>query len=138
MENSHQGERRKVSGTAAEPQVGIFWLSDGNLVIDSTLLEKAEDYGTFKVHPGDHCSVWEKLRRGGTVPSDMEYEESPRGRVMYDTNTGRFGLLADRCILRNRGIVSEIISKMNLPRKTTDKETDSHYRGSACLRSRSD
>ena len=49
-------------GTAAEPKVGIFWLSDGNLVIDSTLLSKAEDYGgAFKIHPGDHCSVWEKV-----------------------------------------------------------------------------
>ena len=135
MKNSHQGEGRKVSGTAAEPRVGIFWLVDDKLVMDNTLLSKAEDYGTFKVHPGDHCSVWEMFQRGGTVPADIEYEECPRGRVMYDTKTGRFRLLADRCILRNKDAIRRIMSAMNLPSKHTDKGTDAHYRCSACLRS---
>jgi hypothetical protein len=71
MKTSHQGERRKVSRTAAEPpEVGIFWLVDGKLVIDRTALSKAENYGAFKVHPGDHCSVWEKFQRGGAVPAE--------------------------------------------------------------------
>ena len=135
MEKGHQGEGRKVSGTAAEPQVGIFWRVDEKLVVDSTLVSKDEDYGAFKVHPGDHCSVWEKLQRGGTVPSDMEYGECPRGRVLYDTRTRRFRLLADRCILRNKDAVRRIMSAMNLPSKNTDKGTDAHYRCSACLRS---
>jgi hypothetical protein len=136
MKTSHQGEGRKAMTPAAERQVGIFWLVDGRLVIDSIALSKAEDYGgTFKIHPGDHCSVWEKLQRGGVVPSDMEYEESPRGRVMYDTKTGRCRLLADKCILRNKDAVRRIMSAMNLPSKTTDKGTDAHYRCSACLRS---
>jgi hypothetical protein len=100
VKTSHQGERRKAQTQAAEPpEVGIFWLVDGKLVIDRTALSKAENYGAFKVHPGDHCSVWEMFQRGGTVPADIEYEECPRGRVMYDTKTGRFRLLADRCIL---------------------------------------
>jgi hypothetical protein len=136
VKTSHQGERRKAQTQAAEPpEVGIFWLVDGKLVIDRTALSKAENYGAFKVHPGDHCSVWEKLQRGGVVPSDMEYEKSPRGRVMYDKRTGRFRLLADRCILRNKGAIRRIMSAMKLPNKNTDKGTDAHYRCSACLRS---
>ena len=103
MKTSHQGERRKPLRLAPEPKVGIVWLVDGKLVIDNTLLAKAEDYGAFKVHPGDHCSVWEKFQRGGAVPADMEYEECPRGRVTYDTKARRFRLLADRCILSNEG-----------------------------------
>ncbi len=79
MKNTQRGERRKASRTVAEPQVGIFWLLGEVLEIDSTALSKAEDYGAFKVHPGDHCSVWEKLQRRGAVSADMEYEECPRG-----------------------------------------------------------
>lgn len=106
------------------------------LEIDSTALGKAEDYGAFKVYPGDHCSVWEKLQRRGAVSADMEYEECPRGRVMYDTRAGRFSLLADKCILKNKGVIRDIISKMNLPSKNTDMGTDSHYRCFACLHGR--
>ena len=128
MKNAHQDDRG-----ASEPQVGILWLVDSKLVMDSTFLSMAEDYGAFKVHPGDHCSVWEKLQRCGTVPADMEYEECPRGRVMYDTTARRFSLLVDLCILRDKSIISKILSTMKLPSKNTDTGTDSHYRCFACL-----
>jgi hypothetical protein len=52
---------------------------------------------------------------------------------MYNTKTRRFTLLADRCILRDQGSVSRIMSEMNLPSKNTDKGTDTHYRCFACL-----
>jgi hypothetical protein len=138
MKTSHQGDRRKPLRLAPEPKVGIVWLVDGKLVIDNTLLAKVEDYGAFKVHPGDHCSVWEKFQRGGAVPADMEYEECPRGRVTYDTKARRLRLLADRCILSNKDAVRRIMSAMNLPSKTTDKGADAHYRCSACSRPRSE
>ena len=100
---------------------------------DGTAISKAENYGAYKVHPGDHCSVWEKLQRGRAVPAHMEYEECPSGRVMYDTKARRFRLLADKCILKGKGVVTKIITTMGLPRKNTDIETDSHYRCFACL-----
>ena len=68
----------------------------------------------------------------------MEYEEAPRGRVMYNTKSQRFTLLADKCILKDKRIVSKIMSEMNLPSKNTDKGTDSHYRCFACLYGNSD
>jgi hypothetical protein len=123
MKNVHHDDRCK----ATEPQVGILWLVDGKLIVASTALSMAEDYGAFKVHPGDHCSVWEKLQRGGAVPVDVEYEECPRGRVMYDVKARRFSLLVDRCILRDKRMVTTILTTMKLPRNDTDIGTDSHY-----------
>ena len=52
-------------------------------------------------------------------------------------NRRRFTLLADRCVLKDKGMVGKIMSAMNLPNKSTDKGTDSHYRYSACLHGRS-
>jgi hypothetical protein len=54
---------------------------------------------------------------------------------MFNTKTRRFMLLADRCILRDKGVVRKIMADLNLPSKTTDKGTDAYYRCSACLRS---
>jgi hypothetical protein len=136
MKNTQQGEQTKASTPAREPQVGICWLIGGKLVIDSTGLSNAESYGAFKVYPGDHCSVWENLQRVHVVPADAEYEEFPRGRVMYDTKTRRFRLLADRCILKDRGVVTKIIASMNLPRKHMDIGADDHYRCFDCLHGR--
>jgi hypothetical protein len=115
-----------------EPCVGIFWLVGGQLLIDSTPLEEAEQYGDFLTHPRGHAEVWERYRRDGTVYPESEYEEAPRGRVMYSSRTRKFTLLADRCILKKKTFVEKIKKEMGLP-KDTIIEGDSHYRCSACL-----
>lgn len=138
MKNSHERGQRKTSGRVPEPHVGIFWVINGNLVIDSVPLGEAEPYGDHLTHPRGHVDVWEQLRLGGKVPGESEYEEFPRGRVVCNTKTQRFTLLADRCILRDKDVVSRIISELHLPSENMDKGTDSHYRCFACLHSGSE
>jgi len=121
-----------------EPHVGIFWVVNGNLLIDSTALSEAEPYGDHLTHPRSHIDVWEQWRLSGRVPEEAEYEEFPRGRVMFNTKTRRFRLLADRCILRDKSMVSTIMRAMNLPSKNTDRGTDAHYRCAACPPARLD
>jgi hypothetical protein len=117
-----------------EPHVGIFWVVNAKPIIDSTLLSKAETYDDFLIHAGGHDKVWERYQQSGLVPADMEYEESPRGRVMFNTKTRRFTLLADRCILKRKDLVGRIMSEMKLPENTAT-DTDSHYRCGICLHS---
>ena len=126
------GRERKPLNASAEPLVGIFWLVRGELLFDTTPLSRAEQYGDFKIHGGDHVSVWERFRSANTVPQEMEYEESPRGRVMFNSTLGNFTLFADRCILRRKAIVAKIRKQLHLP-KNTIESTDSHYRCFSCL-----
>jgi hypothetical protein len=119
-----------------ELHIGIFWVVRAKLVIDSTPLGAAEPYGDHLTHPRSHIDVWEGWRVGSRVPGETEYEEFPRGRVMYNTKTQRFTLLADKCILKDKRMVRKIVSELNLPTKSTDKGTDAHYRCSACLQGR--
>jgi hypothetical protein len=115
-----------------EPHVGIFWVHNDKLVIDSTPLSEAEAYGDHLTHPRSHLEVWTLFRRMSIVPTDVEYEEPPRGRVVYNTKTRQFTLLADRCILKDKSLVQELMSAMGL-KKTTKMGTDEHYRCSRCL-----
>jgi hypothetical protein len=138
MKKSHAGGQRNESGRMPQRYVGIFWRLHGKLLTDSTRLSEAETHLHFKIHSGDHISVWAKFQRNGIVPSEMEYEEAPRGRVMFDTKKRQFTMLADRCILRDKGVLRKIMSVMSLPSKNTDKGTDSHYRCFACLRAQSE
>jgi hypothetical protein len=80
------------------------------------------------------CGQFAALASSFILTGESEYEEFPRGRVMYNTKTQRFTLLADRCILRDKDAVSRIMSELHLPGESTDKGTDAHYRCSACLR----
>ena len=116
-----------------EPHVGIFWVVNAKPIIDSTPLGEAERYADHLTHAPSHIDVWTLFQRNGVAPIDMEYEEAPRGRVMYDTKTRRFTLLADRCILKRKDLVGQIMVAMNLPSNNTDQGTDSHYRCAVCL-----
>lgn len=119
-----------------EPEVGIFWLVAGKLVIDRTPLSRAERDSDFVNHPRSHHSQWSQLQRDGTMPPDMEYEEPPRGRVVYGIRAKQFTLLADRCILERKSLVRRILQELHLP-ATTPLRTDPHYRCVDCLRGKS-
>src|SRR5208282_4291780 len=79
------------------PKVGIVYLVGDQLWIDATPLTGAGSFGDFAIHERDHYQYWAQLVSRGVVP-DAEYEEYPRGRVAFNTKTGKFTLLADRCI----------------------------------------
>src|ERR1035437_2574086 len=116
------------------------WVSFGSLMASrlSTARRSAKQShtGDHLTHPRGHAEMWEQYQRGGLVSQEMEYEEPPRGRVIYHTKTRRFTFLADRCILRDKNVVRRIMSELKLPRNT-ETDTDSHYRCFRCLRARS-
>ena len=118
------------------PMVGIFWLLGERVIFDTTPLIGAEPYGDCLDHPTSHDDFWAEQQRLGTVPRDMEYEESPRGRVVYNRKTKRFALYADRCILKRKYVVQQIMKAMHLSAKQADVTTDGpdgHYRCACCL-----
>jgi len=114
-----------------EPQVGIFWLIGTRIIIDTTPLSAAGKYGDFRIHEGDHVTYWEEMEKRGEVPRDSDYEEHARGRVNYNTKTKQFKLYADRCILRQKNVVKELLRLMHLP-DDTPLSTDSHYQCYSC------
>jgi hypothetical protein len=115
------------------PKVGIFWLVNGRLLFDSTPVHEAENYAHFKTHPLSHIDHWSKLQDAGIVSRDVEYEEWPRGRVVYDTVRGHFVLFGDVCIIRKPNLVKEIMKELHLPFSRTEKRTDDHYRCFRCI-----
>ena len=115
-----------------EPDVGIMWLVRDQLIFDSVPMREAEASGEHWDHPRSHIEVWEHLQRLGKVPRESEYEEFPRGRVIYDSASGKFTLLADKCILDRTDLIDKIKNALHLP-KSTKTGTDLHYRCFRCL-----
>jgi hypothetical protein len=124
--------QKRKNAEAAAPSVGIMYVVRGKLLIDSTPLAHAGHYGDFAIHERGHISYWAELVKKGEAPNS-EYEEFPRGRIAYDIMAGKFTLLADACILRRKGIVGKILSRLHIPPKNTEVSTDSHYRSFRCL-----
>lgn len=128
---------RGTAKPATEPRLGIFWLVNGRLLMDSAPVSECEQYGDHLNYPSSHIRVWERWQQIGKAPADYEYEEHARGRVMCNTGAKQFSLLADRCFLRRKDLIAAIRNELHLP-KQTSLGTDPHYRCSQCLHGNAD
>jgi len=127
---------------ASERFVGIFWMvpdATGVLVADRTSLADAERYGAFLTHPRGHYDVWSAwqglgpagLSRRG-LPAAIawhEYEDCPRGRIVFNTEDGGFVIYADRS-LQTPTAVDVVKARFGLTAARTVVRGDPHYRTS--------
>lgn len=97
-----------------EPAVGLYWIvaieGENILLSHKCPLALAEDYGDFATCPHGHYDVWEEWRSGKGILSgivrrliiDYEYEDWPRGRVVYNRVHQEFVVYADEKIRRSK------------------------------------
>ena len=112
---------------------------NGVLLIDRSTLDAAEPYGDCLTHAAGHYERWQEWQAlgvaqlaAGGYPEHIawtEYDQWPRGRIVYQTPRRRFMLYADRR-LQQPAIINAIKTAFGL----NDAEvkvivrSDSHYR----------
>lgn len=100
-------------------------------------LEKADVYGDMLTVDTGHLEHWSRLARRGvvslreaglpTAPVWSEYEEWPRGRVLYDRTARRFVVRADRQ-LHPPAFVRLIADRFCIETGSLAILSDDHYR----------
>ena len=128
--------------TLVDGKVGFFWVvSDragrDKLLADSLELQDAELYGSALTHPGGHHDFWEAMRARGPAwlhARDLsaallrtEYEDWPRGRIVFHVDRLRFALMAD-WRLQTPTRLALIREEFRLPAGDYDISGDEHYR----------
>jgi len=119
------------------PAVGIFWRVNAVLVIDRSILDEAERYGDCITHAAGHYERWQEWQALGIVrlkstgyPDliwSSEYDQWPRGRIVYEMPTRRFVLYADRR-LQKPGVIDALKTAFGLNEAEVIVTSDSHYR----------
>lgn len=123
--------------TTTTPTVGIFWRVGDHLLIDRSTLDEAEKYGGCLTHGGGHCERWEAWqrlpadlwRRAGLPPAvkDSEYEEWPRGRIVFECEPVRFVMYMDRR-LQIAPVIEALTGAFGLTQAAIVVRSDTHYR----------
>ncbi len=117
---------------ANTPFVGIFWmdLQKSKVYSEKTLLGDAEDYGNFKVHRKSHYDAWGNTVLLNPKWKGMEYEDIPRGRVVFKRNLKKSRFLVYLCPSSKKSsrIKAEIIREFKLPKGFfAFRYDDEHY-----------
>jgi hypothetical protein len=120
-----------------ETSVGIFWHVRHVLVTDLSILAEAEPYGDCLTHAAGHYERWEQWRRLGAprlaalgLPAQIastEYDEWPRGRIIYEKPAQRFVIYADRRLQAPKIIVA-VKTAFGLDGSEAVVKSDLHYR----------
>lgn len=100
-------------------------------------LAQAEDYGDCLTYPRGHHEVWEEWRQLRVSGLDRkglpraiashEYEEFPRGRIVYESRPRLFIIYADRKLF-NPEIIGKIVERFALQDEIWTVRSDAHYR----------
>jgi hypothetical protein len=119
------------------PSVGIFWRVDGHLVADYSAVNDAEQYADCVMHATCHYDRWQQLQALGgkalmatVFPKSIlftEYDEWPRGRVVYEIPVNRYILYADRHLQRP-DIVAALKNIFGIATADVVVKSDLHYR----------
>ena len=123
-------KHRVGKGSVPGGRVGVFWVHKGRLLPESMPLADGSDDGDFVNGPEGHVAVWSRVRGRWreTFPeiAFLEYEEVPRGRVLYDRSNGRYRVFLDSQLMA-ASIKRQIREAFDLPAGMTVFETDLHY-----------
>jgi hypothetical protein len=122
--------------------IGIFWGIPNpdrswSILIDKSSLAEAEPYGDFLTSSRGHYDVWNEWQQlnaralaKNAIPQTVtyhEYEDFPRGRIVYHVKTGRFTIYADRR-LQHPDVLNDIAHLFAISSGTYDVRSDAHYR----------
>lgn len=124
--------------------VGPFWVVEADrqaaIIALAVPLAQADTYGDMLTVDTGHLEHWSQLVQRGaralreagipTTPVWSEYEEWPRGRVLYDSTARHFVIRADRQ-LHQTGFVHLIADHFCIDTTTTTVMPDEHYQ---CVR----
>ena len=92
-----------MTGTAlkeSSPQVGIYFVVQGEVICDTVSVEQGEPYGEAIEH-GGHNDFHEMLLPSCAIERIFKmkpYDFFPRGRVVFFPLLNVFRLYADRCL----------------------------------------
>jgi hypothetical protein len=126
--------------------VGPYWFvpdDSGRIVLMAhrCTLAEAEEYGECLTCPHGHYDVWESWRvkcpRANVVGvlRDAEYEEWPRGRVVFNALWDQFMVYADSQISKSE--LQRVLGYFGIARDRAVFMRDAHYQSTRLLRSTS-
>ena len=118
----------KYSGGKKPALVGIFWYHGKKVYGDFCCLSAAEPYGNILGPNSNHVDFWPQVQKQVQELRFEEYENKPRGRLLFDLAAGQFVLISSQAIVKSKSAVKAICRRCNIPADMdVILRTDLHY-----------
>lgn len=130
----------RAIGITDNSHLGVYWILRAptgslRLLVHACALADAEEYGDCLTCPDAHIDVWVQWQRGQVPEKDLlylirdfEYEDWPRGRIVYDRAAEHFVVYIDPQLVRYPAMREAVIHRFGLLESRWIIRTDLHYR----------
>jgi hypothetical protein len=131
-----QGDSMTAIAQRETPHLGIFWVvqtsnGEARILAAGCPLDQAEPYGDCLTYGPGHYETWAQWRRDKTVDLALraivrsyEYEDWPRGRIVFDRARDLFILYADSKLL-TPATIARLKTQFHLPALSENLSSDS-------------
>jgi hypothetical protein len=131
--------RRIISATYESPRLAVWWYTPSGLIIgdsegyngnaDNDKIEEGvlTDFAGNVQLNIDHVDLWSLMKRTCKECMGLEYEEMPRGRVIFNSRTRKWIVIGESGTIKDPRFRFLIKREFNLPTNTLFEEDD-HYR----------
>ncbi len=125
QENDPEVEAANNALTRGENLLAVFWYIDGKFYGPCNALnaDEVELYGDYLDLPYDHFQIWPDC---SPFIYDYEYDDFPRGRVMFDTRIHKFKVFTSEKLCNDKELKARVMREYGLP-VTTIFIADEHY-----------
>ena len=119
--------KENIYGSTNSRLLAVFWYINGEFYgYEDTLKgDSVEQFGDFLQIDLDHFTEWPILRNLYNLPK-VEYDEYPRGRIMFDIKIHKFIVVGSKAIVEDSEVQRKVLDYYGLP-NTTIFEWDEHY-----------
>jgi len=100
-----------------QKSIGIFWIYEQRVFSEVQKLEDIKSINGFKDSNLSHYKGWNKIKNQHPKFYLYEYEDIPRGRVVYDIKNKIFIIYCNKNILQDEISKRLILEKFNLLRR---------------------
>ena len=108
-------------------KIGIFWYWNNQVigVAHNFSFSEADSIGLID-SPYTHIEYWITLQEKYSELQNYEYEQIPRGRVIFDTNKEKSIIYLDKTLLY-KSKINKVYDFFNLNPEQSVLKKDSHY-----------
>ena len=117
--------KKHVTESPNSRLLAVFWYIDDKFVGPCDILdsEDVENYGGMLELPYDHSTIWDDYN---PKSGDIEYDEFPRGRVVYNAKIRKFIVITSNSLSEDSSFQNAVRREYSLP-ITTIFKNDEHY-----------
>jgi len=108
--------------------IGVFWIFENKVFIETQKLKDIKSINEFKDSNLSHYQVWDKVKNQHPKLYLYEYEDIPRGRVVYDIEENQFIIYCNENILKDTISKKLVLEKFQISDENVIFKKDEHYK----------